>query len=61
VVAAASSSDALLGPYGVNLEQLLADDGETGLFIQFGWNHGKAETFANTEVDTGGLRLPPAC
>ena len=36
---------------GINLEQPLADDGETGLFIRLGWNDGKEETFANTEVD----------
>jgi len=61
VVSAASFSDALLGPYGVNLEQLLADNGETGLFMRFGWNNGKAESFADTVVDIYGLRLHPEC
>lgn len=36
---------------GLNLEQPLADDGETGLFARSGWNDGKAESFAFTEVD----------
>jgi high affinity Mn2+ porin len=37
--------------FGVNVEQPLADDGETGLFLRLGWNDGKTETFAFTEVD----------
>jgi hypothetical protein len=37
--------------FGVNLEQPLADDGETGLFARLGWNDGKTESFAFTEVD----------
>jgi hypothetical protein len=37
--------------FGVNLEQPLADDGETGLFLRLGWNDGKTEDFAFTEVD----------
>ncbi len=37
--------------YGVNLEQPLADDGETGLFARVGWNDGHTEDFAFTEVD----------
>ncbi|HVS27570.1 MAG TPA: carbohydrate porin [Burkholderiales bacterium] len=36
---------------GLNLEQPLADGGETGLFARLGWNDGKTETFAFTEVD----------
>ena len=36
---------------GINLEQPLADDGETGLFMRLGWNDGKTESFAFTEVD----------
>jgi carbohydrate-selective porin OprB len=36
---------------GVNVEQPLADEGETGLFARLGWNDGKTESFAFTEVD----------
>jgi carbohydrate-selective porin OprB len=37
--------------FGVNLEQPLADDGETGVFARIGWNNGETESFAFTEVD----------
>ncbi len=37
--------------FGINLEQPLADDGETGVFARLGWNDGKTESFAFTEVD----------
>ena len=37
--------------YGINLEQPLADDGDTGIFARYGWNDGKTESFAFTEVD----------
>ena len=37
--------------FGLNLEQPLADAGETGIFARFGWNDGKNESFAFTEVD----------
>lgn len=39
--------------YGVTLngELPLADGGETGLFARLGWNDGKTESFAYTEVD----------
>lgn len=37
--------------FGLNLEQPLADGGETGLFARLGWNDGKTESFAFTEVD----------
>ena len=36
---------------GVNAEQPLADDGESGLFMRLGWNDGKTEDFVFTEVD----------
>jgi len=45
---------------GFNLEQPLADEGETGVFARLGWNDGKTETFVFTEVDrlaTVGLQL----
>jgi hypothetical protein len=37
--------------FGINAEQPLADGGDTGLFMRLGWNDGKTETFAFTEVD----------
>jgi high affinity Mn2+ porin len=37
--------------FGLNAEQPLADNGDTGLFLRWGWNDGKTETFAFTEVD----------
>ena len=37
---------------GLNLEQPLADGGETGLFGRAGWNDGRNESFAFTEVET---------
>jgi high affinity Mn2+ porin len=37
--------------FGVNVEQPLADDGETGVFARVGWNDGDTESFAFTEVD----------
>ncbi|HVH83989.1 MAG TPA: carbohydrate porin, partial [Steroidobacteraceae bacterium] len=37
--------------YGLNLEQPLADNGDTGLFLRLGWQDGKREDFAFTEVD----------
>ena len=37
---------------GVNIEQPLADDGETGVFVRAGWNNGKTESFAFTEIDS---------
>jgi carbohydrate-selective porin OprB len=36
---------------GINAEQPLADDGESGLFLRLGWNDGRTEDFAFTEVD----------
>jgi carbohydrate-selective porin OprB len=36
---------------GFNIEQPLADDGETGIFLRAGWNDGRTEEFAFTEVD----------
>lgn len=37
--------------FGVNIEQPLADAGETGVFARVGWNDGQTESFAFTEVD----------
>jgi high affinity Mn2+ porin len=48
---------------GLNLEQPLADEGETGLFARLGWSDGENESFAFTEVDrhaSVGLQLSGA-
>jgi carbohydrate-selective porin OprB len=37
--------------FGLNLEQPLTDEGETGVFARFGSDDGKNESFAFTEVD----------
>lgn len=37
--------------FGLNAEQPLADDGDTGLFLRLGWNDAATEDFAFTEVD----------
>ena len=37
--------------FGLNVEQPLADEGATGVFARAGWNDGKTESFAFTEVD----------
>jgi len=37
--------------FGINLEQPLMDDGETGLFARLGWNDGSNEDFMYTEAD----------
>ena len=47
----------------LNLEQPLADSGETGAFLRMGWNDGHTEDFAFTEVDrhlSAGLQLTGA-
>ncbi len=37
--------------FGLNFEQPLADDGDTGVFGRLGWNDGSHETWAYTESD----------
>jgi high affinity Mn2+ porin len=37
--------------WGLNLEQPLADRGETGAFLRLGWNDGRTEDFVFTEAD----------
>ena len=49
--------------FGLNGELPLADDGDTGLFMRAGWNDGRNESFAFTEVDrtlSGGFQLSGA-
>lgn len=48
---------------GLNVEQPLADAGETGAFLRAGWNDGRTEDFVFTEVDravSAGLQLAGA-
>ncbi len=37
--------------FGLNLEQPIADGGDTGAFLRWGWNDGNEEAFAFSEVD----------
>jgi high affinity Mn2+ porin len=37
--------------FGLNMEQPVAHNGDTGVFARVGWNDGKTESFAFTEVD----------
>lgn len=37
--------------FGLNAEQPLTDGGDTGVFLRLGWQDGKTEDFAFTEVD----------
>jgi hypothetical protein len=37
--------------FGLNLEQPIADAGETGVFARLGWSDGENESFVFTEVD----------
>jgi high affinity Mn2+ porin len=46
--------------FGLNLEQPLANGGETGFFLRLGWNDGRTEDFVFTEVDrqvSGGFQI----
>lgn len=46
--------------WGLNLEQPLADNGETGAFARLGWSDGANESFVFTEVDrhaSAGIQL----
>jgi high affinity Mn2+ porin len=40
--------------FGINAEQPLADNGDTGLFLRYGWDDGTAQTFVFTDVDEVG-------
>ncbi len=49
--------------WGVNIEQPLADSGETGAFFRYGWGDGAAESFVFTESDrhlSGGVQISGA-
>ncbi len=50
-VAADDSQGRHKSGYGANAEQPLADDGDTGIFVRLGWQDGRTEDFAFTEVD----------
>jgi carbohydrate-selective porin OprB len=38
--------------FGLNLEQPIADEGETGLFVRLGWADGSNSAWSYTEVDS---------
>lgn len=38
--------------FAVNAEQPLADSGDTGVFLRWGWDDGRTESFAFTEADS---------
>lgn len=40
------------GGFTLNLEQPLADDGDTGVFMRYGWSDGQNESYAYTECDS---------
>ena len=49
--------------WGINVEQPLADGGETGAFFRYGWGDGAAESFVFTESDrhlSGGVQVSGA-
>ena len=50
-VAANDSQGRHKSGYGLNAEQPLADNGDSGLFLRLGWQDGKNEDFVFTEVD----------
>ncbi len=37
--------------FGLDAEQALADDGATGMFVRWGWNDGREQSFVYTEAD----------
>jgi high affinity Mn2+ porin len=46
--------------FGINVEQPLADDGETGAFLRIGGDNGTSESFAFSEVEghlSGGIQV----
>ena len=50
-ITATRQRGALKYGFGLNLEQPLTADGETGLFARLGWNDGATESFAFTEAE----------
>jgi hypothetical protein len=49
--------------FGLNVEQALGDEGNTGAFGRYSWDDGKTESFAFTEVDralSGGVQFSGA-
>ena len=50
-ITATRQRGALKYGFGLNLEQALSVDGETGLFARLGWNDGATESFAFTEAE----------
>jgi hypothetical protein len=50
-ITATESDGAIKYGFGLNMEQPLADDGDTGVFARIGWDDGATESFAYTECD----------
>ena len=51
VIAADDAEGRHKNGFGLNVEQPLADGGDSGLFARLGWNDGRTEDFVFTEVD----------
>ena len=50
-ITATEKNGAIKYGFGVNMEQAMGDDGDTGLFARLGWDDGATESFAYTECD----------
>ena len=50
-ITATEKDGAIKYGFGLNMEQAVADDGDTGVFARFGWDDGATESFAYTECD----------
>ena len=50
-IAATSRPGRRNGGFGADVEQPLADDGHTGLFVRWGWDDGREQSFPFSEVD----------
>ena len=50
-ITATEKNGAIKYGFGLNMEQAMGDDGDTGLFARLGWDDGRTESFAYTECD----------
>ena len=50
-ITATEANKAIKYGFGLNMEQAMGDDGDTGLFMRLGWDDGATESFAYTEAD----------
>lgn len=51
-IVAVEKAGAVKYGFGLNFEQALADDGDTGVFGRLGWDDGQTESYAYTECDS---------